>query len=77
MTAITNAGNLEQCKSRFSLIVEQIVAFASSPKMVRELKNLQINCVTMFCVIKVLIRIVSSILQLNSSIKNNIHIACT
>ena len=30
MTAITNAENLRQHKTRFSLIVEQILTFASS-----------------------------------------------
>ena len=40
MTAPTNAENLGQCKIRFSLIVEQMLAFASSPNMDREVKNL-------------------------------------
>ena len=40
MTVTTNAGNLGQYKFRFSLTVEQILAFASSSNMVREAKNL-------------------------------------
>ena len=40
MTAATNVKNLRQYKIRVSLIVEQILAFASSPKVVREVKNL-------------------------------------
>ena len=39
MIATTNARNL-QYQIRFSVIAEQIVAFASSPNMVREVKNL-------------------------------------
>ena len=40
MTTSANAENLRQYKSRFSLIVEQILAFASSTRLVREVKNL-------------------------------------
>ena len=40
MTATTNSENLRQYKIRFSLIVGHILAFASSPEMVREVKNL-------------------------------------
>ena len=40
MTATTNAENLQQYEPRFSLIVEQILAFASSPNIVGEVKNL-------------------------------------
>ena len=36
MTATTNAQNLQQYKISSSLIVEQKLAFASSPKIVRE-----------------------------------------
>ena len=36
MIATKNAEKLRQYKIRFSLIVEQILALASSPKMVRE-----------------------------------------
>ena len=42
MTTAANAENL-QYKSRFSLIVEQILAFAWSTKLVREVKNLSPN----------------------------------
>ena len=40
MTAITNAENLQYYKRRFSLIIEKILAFASSTNSVREVKNL-------------------------------------
>ena len=40
MTATANAENLRQYKIRFSLITEQILAFASNPNMVREVKNM-------------------------------------
>ena len=40
MTATTNVENSRRHKSRFSLTVEQILAFASSTTMVREIKNL-------------------------------------
>ena len=43
MTATTNAENLRQYKIRFSLIVLQILAFASSPNMVIKVKNLSPN----------------------------------
>ena len=43
MAETTNAENLRQYKIRFSLIVEQILAFTSGPNMVRELKNLSPN----------------------------------
>ena len=43
MTAPANAENLRQYKIRFSLISEQLLAFASSPNMVREVKNLLPN----------------------------------
>ena len=36
MTATTNAEKLQQYKISFSLIVKQILAFASGPNMVRE-----------------------------------------
>ena len=38
MTAITNTENLRKYNSRFSIIVEQIPAFAPSTKLVREVK---------------------------------------
>ena len=40
MKATANAENLRQYKIRFSLILEQILAFASIPNMFREVKNL-------------------------------------
>ena len=43
MTATTNVENLGQYKIRFSSIAEQILAFASSPNMVREVKKLPPN----------------------------------
>ena len=43
MTATPNAEDLRQYKVRFSLIVEQMLAFASGPNMVREVKNLSPN----------------------------------
>ena len=42
MSATTNAENL-QYKIRFSLIAEQILAFASHPNLVREVKTLSPN----------------------------------
>ena len=39
MTATTNVKNLQQYKIRFSLIVEQILAFVSHSNMMREVKN--------------------------------------
>ena len=43
MATATNAGNLQQYKSRMSLIVEQILVFASSTNLVRGVKNLPPN----------------------------------
>ena len=43
MTTTTNAKNLRQYKSRFSLVVEQILAFAASTGSVIEDKNLSLN----------------------------------
>ena len=43
MSATTNAENLQQYKIRFSLIAEQILAFASHPNIVREVKTLSPN----------------------------------
>ena len=43
MTAATNAENLRQLKSRFSLIVEQVLAFSSRTNFVRKVKNLTPN----------------------------------
>ena len=39
MTAITITKNISHYKSRFSLIVEQILAFASSIDLATEIKN--------------------------------------
>ena len=59
MTAITNTENLRQYQGRFSLIVEEILTFASSTNLVSEVKSnskywskFQANCRTMFRVIK-------------------------
>ena len=44
MTTTTNAKNLRRYESRFPSIEEQILAFASSTKLVTEVKNcLQIS----------------------------------
>ena len=43
MTATTNAKKSRQNKMCFSLIVEKVLAFASRPNMVREVKNLSPN----------------------------------
>ena len=52
MTTTTNAKTLRQYKSSFSLIVKQILAFASDANLVREfVSKFQTNCMTMFYVI--------------------------
>ena len=43
VTTTTNTENLRQYKSRFSLFVEQRLAFASSANLVNEVKNLSSN----------------------------------
>ena len=43
MTEATNAKESRQNKIRFSFIAEQILPFASSSNMVREVKNLSPN----------------------------------
>ena len=44
MTATANAENLRHYKIGFSLIVDQMLAFASSPNVIREVKTcLQIS----------------------------------
>ena len=43
MTTTTNVKNLPQYKSRFSLIVEQILALTLTTSLVREVKNLSAN----------------------------------
>ena len=69
MTETTNAENLRQHKIRFYLIVEQILAFASSPNMVREVKNMSPNFKKVawrsFTLLNVLVWIVGFILSLN------------
>ena len=60
MTAIANAKNLRQYKSRFSLIVEQILAFVSSTNFVKELENMSFsfkqNTRQCFVLLNILIR---------------------
>ena len=70
MTATTNAENLQQYSSRFSLIAKQVLAFGSHHNMVRELKKFPPNfkqivlrCLTL---LNIFIWIVRSILSLNS-----------
>ena len=67
--SITNAEKLRQYKSKFSLVVWQILAFAWSPNIVREVKNLSSNFkqIAWQCseLLNALIRIVRSILSLN------------
>ena len=43
MTVTTNPKNLQQYKISFSVTVEQILAFASAPNMLGEVKNLPTN----------------------------------
>ena len=43
MTTTTNAENLQQYKSRFSLIVEQILAFPSRTYFFKKVKSLPPN----------------------------------
>ena len=43
MTAIINAESFWQYKSTFSLTVDLILPFESSPNMIREVKNLSPN----------------------------------
>ena len=70
MTATTNSENLRQYKIRFSLIVGHVLAFASSPEMVREVKNLSpsFNQIVgrSFTLLNILILIVMSILLISS-----------
>ena len=40
MTALTNAENVQYDKRKFSLIVQKILAFASSTNSIRKVKNL-------------------------------------
>ena len=54
MTTTTNAENVRQYKTTFSLIVEQMLAFPLDTNLVRKVKNLspnfQTNYITMFYV---------------------------
>ena len=63
MTRTANAENLRQYENRFSLIVDQVIKFDSSPNMVRVVKNLTSNFKQItrftFCVIIILIRIIT------------------
>ena len=43
MEAATNAGNIRQYKSRFSLIVEPVMGVALSINLLREVKNLSLR----------------------------------
>ena len=69
MTATRNAKNLQYI-SRFPLIVELILTFASSPNTVRDMKKsvskFQKNCLKMSYVIKHSYSVVTPILSLNS-----------
>ena len=67
MAEITNAENLRQYQSRFSLIAEQITALASNTSLVREVKTISPNLK------EVLIQLIRSnlSLNLNRSNKNN------
>ena len=47
MTRTANADNLRQCNSRFSLISEQVLAFASNTNLVKEVKELCPNFIMM------------------------------
>ena len=69
-TATTTAENLWHFRNRFSLILEQILAFASSPDMGRQIKYLPPNFKQVarqyFKLLNILIWIVRSIFSLNS-----------
>ena len=69
MTAITNVKNLRQYKGIFSVIVVQILAFAWSPNMVREIKNLSSNFKQIawlcFILLSIVIQIATYIFSLN------------
>ena len=69
MTATTKAKNLQRYKIKFSLTLGQILAFALSPNMVSEVKNLYPNFkqIALLCfTLNILVWIVRSILSLNS-----------
>ena len=69
MTATTCADNLPQNEIRFFLLVEQILAVASSLNMISELKNLSPNfkqfTLRCFTLLNIPIWIIRSILSLN------------
>ena len=77
-----SAENLQQYNIRFSLIVEQILALASSTNLVREFKNMSPNSIRIakrcFTLYITLIRIDRSFYRktLISSGKNDAQIAC-
>ena len=68
MATTTNAENLRQYKSRFSLIVELIRPFDPNPNIVREVENVSLKQITSRCftLLNILIRIVRLILSLKS-----------
>ena len=70
MTEATNAKESIQNNIRFSFIAEQILPFASSSNMVREVKNLSPNFKQIarryFTLLNILIWIARFIIQLNS-----------
>ena len=76
---ITNAKNLQQNKSRFSLIVEQTLVFTWSNNLVKEVKNVPRNFkwITWRCfsLLKVFIRLGRSTLSLNYNLFY--HILCS
>ena len=77
MTTTTNVENLPQYKSRFLLIKEQMLAFASGTNWIAKVKNLSPNfkripewCFTLYIII--LFRIDRSIFALIISTNNHI-----
>ena len=48
MTTTANIKNLQHCKSIFSLIVRQMLAFTLSTDLVREVNNLSPNFIMIF-----------------------------
>ena len=84
MTAIKDAKNLQQYKSRFSFTKEQILALVSSTNMVRQVKvspNFKQIAWQSFTSINILIRVVRSILLLSQNSKQfhqkETQITCT
>ena len=69
LTGTTNAENLRQCKCRFSLIIELILAFDSSPNIFREnslSSNFKLIVLLCFTLLSILSRIVKPILSQKS-----------